>query len=318
MNQKEIPVFFSVDDNYMPFLAVALNSAIQNASNDKEYKAIVLYKDVTSENRSRIEKLATDNFKIQFVPMESGLESITDSMANRLRCDYFTLTIYFRLFIADMFPEYDKAVYIDSDVVVAGDLADLYNIDINDNYIAACPDHSVVDIPELALYMEKAIGTSKHQYINSGVLLLNLKRLREEQFSRHFLELLNRYHFDCIAPDQDYLNAICLDNIHFLDECWDAMPNDNKQALANPRLIHYNLFSKPWCYDNVQYEEYFWKYAKDCGYMQEITDYKNTYSEEKKLADSKCLELLINRAEKIANSQMTFKIMYESGVKVRL
>lgn len=318
MRQKEIPVFFSIDNEYAPFLGVALNSAIKNASPDKQYKAIVLYQDVSEENRRKILGLATDNFKITFVPMQSGLESITDCMANRLRCDYFTLTIYFRLFIPVMFPEYDKAIYIDSDVVVLGDLAELYEVEIGDNYIGACQDASVVDIPELADYMENAVGVDKYKYINSGVLLMNLKKLREAEFDRHFLELLNTYHFDCIAPDQDYLNAICCGKVHYLDARWDTMPNDAKPELANPELIHYNLFSKPWCYDNIQYGDYFWKYAKDSGFEQEVTDYKNRYSEEQKASDAKCLGVLIGRSAEIAKADVTFKKIYESGVKVRL
>ena len=141
-----IPVFFTIDNNYAPFLAVALHSAIVNASADRQYKAIILHQDVSEENRRRISALARPNFEIEFIPMQSGLESITDRMSNRLRCDYFTLTIYFRLFIPAMFPEYDKAIYIDSDVVVPGDLAELYDMELSDNYIAACPDLSLIHI----------------------------------------------------------------------------------------------------------------------------------------------------------------------------
>ena len=60
----------------------------------------------------------------------------------------------------------------------------------------------------VARYMEEAVGVSRYEYINSGVLLMNLNKLREKEFDKHFLNLLNTYHFDCIAPDQDYINAI--------------------------------------------------------------------------------------------------------------
>ena len=318
MKNKEIPIFFTIDDGYAPFLSVALNSAIKNSSEDNTYRAIVLYENVTKENISKIEGLATDNFKIEFIPMKSGLESITDHMSNRLRCDYFTLTIYFRLFIAEMFPEYDKAIYIDSDVVVLDDLAKLYDTDIADNFIGACPDVSVLGVPQLCAYMEEVVGVNRHKYINSGVLLMNLKKLREVRFSEHFLALLNTYHFECIAPDQDYLNAICAGKIHYLDGAWDVMPDDSKEEVKDAKIVHYNLFSKPWCYDGIQYADYFWKYAKDSGFMQEISDYKAEYSDEKKEADAKCLELLINRGLEITKNDTTFKNMYESGVKVRL
>ncbi|MBQ8648669.1 MAG: glycosyltransferase family 8 protein [Clostridia bacterium] len=313
-----IPIFFTIDDGYAPFLSVALNSAIKNSSKDRKYKAIILYQELSEENRKKLVSLKTDNFSIEFVPMESGLESITDRMSNRLRCDYFTLTIYFRLFIPKMFPEYDKGIYIDSDVVLTSDIAELFETDIGDNYIAACTDLSVADVPPLVKYMEQAVGVKAKEYINSGVLLMNLKKLREVKIDEHFLELLNTYHFDCIAPDQDYLNAICNGNIYYLDEIWDTMPNENKPPLENAKLIHYNLFSKPWCYDDIQYGEIFWDYAEDSGYIDEIKAYKAGYSDEQKESDTKCLDLLIERGDSIPENEVTFKKMIENGVKIRL
>lgn len=317
MNQT-IPIFFAIDDSYAPFLSVALASAVKNASPDRHYKAIILHQELSEENKKRLGALAADFFEITFVPMGAGLESITDRMSNRLRCDYFTLTIYYRLFIPVMFPEYDKGIYIDSDVVLLGDLAELFDTDIGDNFIGACADLSVVDVPELALYMENAVGVDRHQYINSGVLLMNLQKMREAEMEKHFLTLLDTYHFDCVAPDQDYLNALCSGKIHYLPPVWDAMPNEEKPPLANAKLIHYNLFSKPWCYDNVQYGEYFWQYAQDSGYLEEIQVYKDGYSDEQKASDAKCLELLVRRGAEIAESDVTFKKLFESGVKIRL
>ena len=313
-----IPIFFTIDDGYAPFLSVALNSAIKNSSKDRKYKAIILYQELSEENRKKLVSLKTDNFSIEFVPMESGLESITDRMSNRLRCDYFTLTIYFRLFIPKMFPEYDKGIYIDSDVVLTSDIAELFETDIGDNYIAACTDLSVADVPPLVKYMEQAVGVKAKEYINSGVLLMNLKKLREVKIDEHFLGLLNTYHFDCIAPDQDYLNAICNGNIYYIDEIWDTMPNENKSPLENAKLIHYNLFSKPWCYDDIQYGEIFWDYAEDSGYIDEIKAYKAGYSDEQKESDTKCLDLLIERGNSIPENEVTFKKMIENGVKIRL
>lgn len=321
MNQKnEIPIFFSIDDAYAPFLAVALNSAIKNSSAKREYRAVILYQNVSDENIAKISLLASghENFKIEFVRMESGMEKITDRMSNRLRCDYFTLTIYFRLFIPAMFPQYSKGIYIDSDVVLDTDIAELYDTDIGDNLIGACTDLSVADVPELVKYMENAVGVKKEEYINSGVLLMNLEELRKVRLDEHFLSLLTEYHFDCIAPDQDYLNALCNRRIYYLDERWDAMPNEKKPPLENAALIHYNLFSKPWCYDGIQYGELFWRYAEDSGYIDSIREYKASYSEEQKSSDGDCLALLIKRGNMIAESDVTFKKMYESGVKIRL
>ena len=313
-----IPMFFSIDNTYAPYLATALRSAICHADPDRTYKAIILHDDLHKEHQKKLASLSTDNVSIEFVPMKNGLESITDTISNRLRCDYFTLTIYFRLFIPAMFPQYDKAIYFDSDVVLLQDPAKLFDIDLGDDLIGACVDRSVGHVPELAYYMEEAVGVPKDQYINSGILLMNLKALREVKLDQHFLSLLGTYHFDCIAPDQDYLNAMCNGKIHYLDASWDTMPNDAKPPLAHTNLIHYNLFSKPWCYDGIQYADEFWHYASDSGYIDEIRAFKAAYSDEKKAEDRACLELLIRRGTEIPENDITFKKMRAKGVKIRL
>ena len=315
---KEIPIFFTIDDGYAPFLAVALNSAIKNASPDRNYRAIVLHQDLCETNIAKLQSLQTDNFKIELTPMKANFEALDDRMSNRLRCDYFTLTIYFRLFIPAMFPQYDKGIYIDSDVVLTDDIAKLFDIDIGDNYIGACNDLSIADIPPLVAYTEDAVGVKAKEYINSGVLLMNLKKLRENDLEGHFLNLLSTYHFDSIAPDQDYLNAMCNGKIYYLDEAWDAMPNDAKPQLEKTYLIHYNLFSKPWCYDGVQYEKEFWEYAEDSGYIDEIKAYKAAYTDEKKKADSECMDLLVKRGTEISENEITFRKLNQKGVKIRL
>lgn len=315
---REIPIFFTIDDSYAPFLAVALNSAIKNANPDRNYRAIVLHQDLSETNIAKLQSLQAENFKIELTPMKANFDALDDRMSNRLRCDYFTLTIYFRLFIPAMFPQYDKGIYIDSDVVLTDDIAKLFDIGIGDNYIGACNDLSIADIPPLVAYTENAIGVKAKEYINSGVLLMNLKKLRDSDLEGHFLNLLSTYHFDSIAPDQDYLNAMCNGKIYYLDEAWDAMPNDAKPQLEKTYLIHYNLFSKPWCYDGVQYEKEFWEYAEDSGYIDEIKAYKAAYTDEKKKADSECLELLVRRGTEISDNEITFKKLHEKGVKIRL
>ncbi len=315
---REIPIFFSIDDGYAPFLAVALNSAIKNSNPERRYKAIILHQDLNETNVSKLKSLETENFSIELTPMKANFKMLDDRMSNRLRCDYFTLTIYFRLFIPEMFPQYDKGIYIDSDVVLTSDLSKLFDTDIGDNLIGACTDLSIADTPPLVAYTENAVGIKKGEYINSGVLLMNLKKLREVDLEGHFLNLLNTYHFDSIAPDQDYLNAMCNGKIYYLDESWDAMPNDAKPPLAHTDLIHYNLFSKPWCYDGIQYEDEFWKYAQDSGFIDEIKAHKETYTQDKKKADTDCLKLLVYRGTEIPNNEITFKKLFDKGVKIRL
>lgn len=320
MNTKTetIPVFFSIDDNYAPYLGVALHSAIENSSPDRNYLAIVLYEELSMTNKMRLLSMTKDNFAIRFVKINRQYEGLSDRMGNRLRADYFTMTIFFRLFIPSMFPEYDKGIYLDSDIVVLDDLAKMFDQNLEDNIIGAVHDSSVVDIPPLVEYIENAIGVSRYRYINSGILLMNMKKMRDNKFDQHFLRLLNTYHFDCIAPDQDYLNAMCKDHILYMAPDWDVMPVDGREPVLDPSIVHYNLFAKPWCYDNVQYEEYFWKYANETDYLNDIKWTKEHYTDRERQSDEESMKRMIDRGLMIASSKETFKKVFESGKEERI
>ena len=69
---REIPIFFSIDDSYAPFLAAALKSAITKSSNSRNYVAVILHENLSIENQTKLENMATDNFKIKFKEMKNG------------------------------------------------------------------------------------------------------------------------------------------------------------------------------------------------------------------------------------------------------
>ena len=175
---KIIPIFFAVNDEYAPFLAVALTSLFENCNKNYFYKIHIIEDNISNINKEKIKKIQISNSEIIFSSINHNLECINDNKNNRLRPDIFTLTIYFRIFIPDMFKEYDKAIYIDSDIIVSGDISELYNIDLENNYIGACQDKSIIGIKEFEDYFTYGVGVKYTEYINSGVLLLNMKKLR--------------------------------------------------------------------------------------------------------------------------------------------
>lgn len=318
MDKKIIPVFFTIDAGYAPYLSVAIASLIDNASRDYNYNIHVIYESITDDSIQKIKTLETEYAKIIFSEMKEGLESITNRKENLLRTDIFTLTIYYRIFIPRMFPQYDKAIYIDSDTCIAGDISELYNIELGDNLFGGCNDISCKDNPILSRYFTMNSGASKEEYINSGILLMNMKKLRDVNFEEHFLYLLNKYHFDNVAPDQDYINAMALGKILVLPNEWDAMPTNGNIVFENPKIIHYNLFFKPWHYDNIDYEEYFWKYADKSLFKDEIYKEKENFTKEMQEEDMQILENLVNRANRIMESDLTFKKVFDTGLEKRL
>lgn len=313
-----IPIFFTIDEGYAPWLSVALLSLKENASPDYQYEVHVIYDQVQEATRARFASLNSENFKITFIPMHEDLAKIqTWQQSNKLRADYFTLTIFFRIFLPDLFPLYDKAIYLDSDICVLGDISQLYNVNLGDNYLGVVNDYSIANIPELNHYVKDAVGVDKDHYFNSGILLMNFKAMREHHLATRFLELMNKYHFDTIAPDQDYLNALCKGKVVYLDPVWDAMPCD-QEPFSDPKIIHYNLFDKPWCYDDVDYGDYFWEYAKKSPFYDEICAYKKNYSDEQKKKDQQSLRLLVEQGNSIPDKEVTMKKVFESGLEDRL
>lgn len=318
MNKVTIPIFYAIDDSYAKFVAVSIKSLIMNANNNYNYDINVIYENLSEENAKKLKSLETDNVKIILTEMNQNLSMITDKLGNRLREYTFTLTIFFRLFIPVMFPNYDKCIYIDADTVIPGDISRLYNEDLEDNYLGCIVDKSTIDNEILASYFEEVVGVPRDKYINSGVLLMNSKKLRELKIDEKFLDLYTKYGFDVIAPDQDYINSMCYGHIKYLSDIYDAMPNPNNKEVENPVIIHYNLFLKPWQYDDVQYYDYFWKYAKSTPFYNEILEIKNSYTNEDRKKDSEWMDLMVSRAESLVGTQNTLKNVFESGKETRL
>ena len=318
MKQQEIPVFFTIDERYANLCGVAIYSLAAHSNPDRRYRIVVLHDHISEESQMIINSMDYPNIRVEFREMQQSFEGITGRIGDCLRADYFTLTIYYRLFIPEMFPEYDKGIYIDSDVVLNSDIAELFDKDLGSNLIGASPDWSIQNVPPLCRYTDEAVGVPHAEYINSGILLMNLAELRRVELGKRFLQLLNKYHFDCIAPDQDYLNALCRGRILFLDEEWDAMPKDYGKPLANPKLVHYNLFAKPWMYDDIWYADLFWQNADQSGYGNIFRRFKDSYSEEQKQGDHSCLELLCRRGAAIPDQEITFKKIFNTGKENRL
>ena len=296
MNKEvnEIPVFFAVDNGYIPFLGVALKSLIDNTSKENKYAIKILYTSVSDENKSRIKKYEKENISIEFVDLNKQLEEIKEKLYTR---NYFSNTTYYRLFIPELYPEYDKAVYIDSDTICLADIVDLYNVDMEDNLIAAVPDGVVQTIDPFKDYVERVVGVADYnKYFNAGVIVMNLKELRKYKFEEKFIYMLGKIRFE-VAQDQDYLNRLCKGRVKMIDYSWNRMPIMGKRD-GDINLIHYNLGAKPWYFDDVLYQEYFWKYAEKTEFYNEIKEIGAKYTDADKEKDDANSAKLIELAQK--------------------
>ena len=278
-----VPVFFAADENYLPFLAVALKSIKINAAKSCRYNVHILHSGISEQSAARILEESDTYFNVEFNDVSDKLDSLAEKLQLR---DYYTGTTYYRIFIAEMFPQYDKAIYLDSDTVVLGDISELYIQEIGNNFVGAITDETVADVPAFRLYVKEALGIAPDNYFNAGILLMNLKKFRDEDFYSKFNSLLGKYKFS-VAQDQDYLNVLCQNSVYYISRLWNKMPVPSN-TVAIPKLIHYNLTRKPWHYSDVLYREYFWKYAQKTSFCDEIFSILDNFTEEQKLADEEC------------------------------
>ena len=298
----EIPVFFSTDDNYIPFLDVALSSLIENASRDYRYRIMILNTGLSAKNMARILEREQAGFAIEFVDISDRLEGIMSHFRNVY---HFSIVTYYRLFIASLFPRLDKIVYLDCDLVVTGDISKLYFTDMEDAIIAAAPEQYVRNTPAFRLYAEKALGVDPDGYVNAGVLVMDLRQFRRHRIEERFVDLITHYDFDLLDPDQAYLNYLCDGYIHSLPTGWNMEPTD-LPVEGELSIVHYALYKKPWQFDDVKYGEYFWRYAASSPFYGEILRRRESFTEEQRAEKERTATEILSHAMAIVASDNTF------------
>lgn len=278
MKKPMIPIIFSVDDKYVPLLSVALTSMVENSSKQYFYQIHILHSGtISKENQIRItEAHKGEDVEIEFADISDHVAKISEKLHTR---DYYSKSTYYRLFIPNLYPMYDKVLYLDSDIVVCGDISELYNIDLGNNLVGGIPDGAILQVKQFQDYVENCVGVQHYRkYFNAGILVMNTKRLREVDLEGLFFELLSKVKFN-VAQDQDYLNAICRDKVTFIENAWNQAPiNYVDYGKNKPHLIHYTLSFKPWQIDGVPYGDYFWEYAKKSPYYQDIMKIKEDHN----------------------------------------
>lgn len=309
INEK-INIFFACDDNYLPFLAVTLQSLKENCDKSRIYQIYVLNAGLKHEN---VEKIKHDfnslNFNISFFDISNELCEFDKRLHTR---DYYTKSTYYRLFIPTLFPDLKKCLYLDCDIILKGDISKLYDLDLENNLVGAVPDGFLNTNENLKLYVENRVGVEADKYFNAGVLLMNLNKLREFSFKDKFISLLSAVHFD-VAQDQDYLNALCNGKVKLICDDWNFMPLDSQEKRESINLIHFNLDCKPWQKDNILFSELFWEFASKTEFLKDIQNVKNNFSPERqKKAKQQSINLVSTASkqarETLENQKIQIKI----------
>lgn len=245
-------VVFAADDGYVQHLAVALKSLLENNST-LEFKIYVLSNKL---NAKRFHKLL--NVAKQF---NCKLENITleDSVFENLELGHhFTRANYYRLLIPQFIDE-EKVLYLDADIVVNGCIKNLYSQELKGTYLAAVPDPGFDRHESLQMKPNSA-------YFNSGVMLINNKKWKEENLGERVISFVAENRKVIKWADQDGLNAVVngswlrLDltfnqqakifesDFLFMNKCFSNDELD--RAKKEPIIVHYTGSSKPWQFGN--------------------------------------------------------------------
>ena len=267
-NIKAVPVFFGADQRFVPYLMTSVASLVEKTNARKRYEIHILHTDITAESQKMICGLAKENVYIEFNDVSETINQISASLPIR---DYYSPSTYFRFVIASHFPQYDKALYIDADTIINTDVSKLYDTNLGNNYVGAVPEAVMSAIPDCGRYAEKVLGIARARYFNAGMLVINSKAWREHDVLGQFLFLISYYNF-VVAQDQDYLNVICKNKVHYLPRRWNMETIKSWKGIdANHiGIIHYAFSAKPWQDINCVYGQYFWRVASKMPVYDQI------------------------------------------------
>ncbi len=285
--ENSINVVFASDNNYAPCTTVAIYTLIAHTSKENNYDIVIFESGISDENKQIIEDLAKeyDNISIRFYSTKKFFEDY-----DFFHYAYYTADTYSRLFIPNVMEDYDKAIYLDGDIIVLADVAELYNFDLGDAILGGGRNYGLISSyyhnAEIRNYYDKMFPIKDiRNSINGGVLVMNLEKLREIDLLKQGIGLLDKYK-RLLCQDEDILNKVCTDRIKHIESAWNwrfATPQpllyDHKllwltqewsQGLYEQKIIHYICKTKPWDEANMYYGEVWWAWAKKTPIYQQL------------------------------------------------
>ncbi|MGE6203826.1 glycosyltransferase family 8 protein [Guptibacillus hwajinpoensis] len=250
-------VVYSADENYVRHAGASINSLLTNNKSFDEIQIYIIENEISTSSKEKLISLVNDfNRNITFLSMKQLCEKLKKK-------DDFPLSGYARLFLSQL-NHIDKILYIDCDTIINQSLEELWSIDLSSYWVAGVQDNP-------AKYMVEIIGMGdRDRYLNSGVLLMNLKKWREIDIESKFLNFIDNYNGSVPHHDQGVINGVCKDNILVLEPRFNMMPqflmhssNQIKKlydikhfytqeqlikARKTPVIIHYisKFYNRPW------------------------------------------------------------------------
>lgn len=280
-------LFYTVNDSFVPQLGAAICSVCENNRESPEITFYVGSFHITDVHQEQLARLAEIYGRsIRFVPI--------DNLKERLGFDFdskgWNEVILARLLIDRLLPEeVERVLYLDGDTIVRGSLSALWETDLQGKVIGA------VSEPTVNHGRKNGLVSVDQPYYNSGVLLIDLHRWREEKTGQRILDYYRQKGGNLFAPDQDAINGALAGEIYTLSPAYNYfnvfwhysyrslvrissptpyLPKEEvEKAKADPRIIHYLGEERPWRRGNRH------RYRKDYRKYLGMTPWKDTPEE---------------------------------------
>lgn len=297
--RSNVPIVLAADNTYVPMLTTTITSLLSNGSGDNFYDIVVLEKDISQRNQERMREFICSkwsNASIRFVNVIGYLSGHDLRTSNK----HISVETYYRFLIQEVMADYDKVIYLDSDLVVLDDVAELIEIELEDNLLAATLDIDYLgnlnlDKGERLSYSKDVLKLKDpYGYFQAGVLVLNLAQLRNLHNVQEWLSMADVPQY--IYDDQDILNSCCQGRVVYLDNSWNVMINcDGRikrvfsyapaavfdsfmRAYSLPKIVHYAGYEKPWKSGGCDLDELYWRYARLTPFYERLIDALSTSS----------------------------------------
>ncbi len=304
---NKINVVYITDDNYAMPSCISAYSLIENQKEDTLLDIYFVVNNISLQSKERFMELATENAKIFIIEVqdESYAEMAKSCLA--YKSIHVSYTAMFKFNLPQLLEGVDKVLYIDGDTLVQTDILDLYNISLDEHYIAAADD---------VIQRRRRVSpiSTVGNYFNSGVMLLNLKKMREDNMTEKLIEY--RLHGTNFFMDQDALNAVLgvkrvelstiynfmttLIDTYDVDEITEMVgiskANSIAEIIDKVSILHLTDRTKPWAYYMPWFTERFMKYYEKSPYASERLELLNPLKEQK-------LEMIMlrNRIDELSN-----------------
>lgn len=274
--ESVVPVVFACNENYAPYASVAIQSVLENAGSGRFYRVYVLHAGLTDDTIRLLESIKAPQLTVRCL----NVEPLVESKGTQLYvCSYFSKEAYFRLLIPELFSAFSRVVYLDCDLVVNRDIADILPPDMGDNLLGAVRNHHDL---LTAKRITEQLGVKEENYFNSGVLVFNIGRWNAEKITEKcFAYIKTARPEQLVFVDQEVLNAVCADRVLYLDYAWNfcwftlLVPVPAWQSYAEQMgesfyVLHFACELKPWSHPELPLSLYFWRYAKNSVFFERI------------------------------------------------